>query len=147
MVQSVSNDSHCSLAHHTEINDKPVHIFTLSAKFQLSTSSSSIPLFCLLFSPTRRRSHSLLPLLSIFITLMHKHYFSFFLLNLSCCLSPTLHILSLALSHARTHANSRTQLYALHMVAAAVVLISSGSIIFYFFSAWEQFLDTLSNLN
>ncbi len=98
-------------------------------------------LLSLIFSYAQAFTFSLLPLLSIFITLMHKHSFSFFLLNLSCCLSPTLHILSLSLSltnththtHTRVHANSRTQLYALHMVAAAVVLISSGSIICLFF--------------
>lgn len=64
-------------------------------------------------------------------------FFSVFLLHLSSCRFPTLCVRSLSLT--------RKQLYALHMVAAAVVLISSGSNIF--FGAWEQFLDTLSNLN
>ncbi len=73
-------------------------------------------LLSLIFSYAQAFTFSLLPLLSIFITLMHKHSFSFFLLNLSCCLSPTLHILSLALSHARTHARklAHTALYFTH---------------------------------
>ncbi len=113
-------------------------------------------LLSLIFSYAQAFTFSLLPLLSIFITLMHKHSFSFFLLNLSCCLSPTLHILSLALSLTNTHTHTHTHVY-MQTRAHSFMLYTwllllwclslLGVLLIYFFAAWEQFLDTLSNLN
>lgn len=75
----------------------------ISAVHSIFLYSSLLSLYFLL--RTGVHIFSLLPLLSIFVTLVHKHYFSVFLLHLTCCRSPALCI-SLSLSH--THADMHT---------------------------------------